>query len=201
MHTLALRLTRWLRADLATLERAEPLMPVEDRAADTWEPLVAVADHAGGHWPERARVAVVTLTNEADDNRQRSSRVRLLADCRIAFGAEAALPTAVLLDRLKADPDAPWVDYGPTGLTPAKLSTLLREFDIRPGNIRFPDGIQAKGYRRADFTDAWTRYCPEDISQPRAGLIVPEGQTVPAVPAPGRTGRTGRLSTQHRGSS
>lgn len=200
LHTLALRLTRWIRADLATLERAEPSMPVEDRAADTWEPLVAVADHAGGHWPERARAAVVTLTNEADDNRQTSSQVRLLADCRIAFGDESALPTAVLLDRLKADPDAPWIDYGPTGLTPAKLSTLLREFDIRPGNIRFPDGIQAKGYQRADFTDAWTRYCPEDMAQLRAGSIVPEGQTVPAAPAPGRMGRTGRLSTQHRGS-
>src|SRR5262249_15850242 len=54
LHTLALRLSRWLRVDLATLERAEPPMPIEDRAADTWEPLVAVADHAGGHWPARA---------------------------------------------------------------------------------------------------------------------------------------------------
>ena len=30
---------------------ADPEMPVEDRAADTWEPLIAVADAAGGHWP------------------------------------------------------------------------------------------------------------------------------------------------------
>jgi len=200
LHTLALRLTRWLRADLATLERAEPRMPVEDRAADTWEPLVTVADHAGGHWPERARAAVVTLTAEAEDNTQASNRVRLLADCRSAFGDESVLPTAVLLDRLKADPDAPWADYGPAGLTPAKLSALLREFDIRPGNIRFPDATQAKGYRRADFTDAWTRYCPEHIPQPWADLIVPEPQAVPAVPASGRMGRPGHLSTQHRGS-
>lgn len=34
-----------------------PVMPVEDRAADTWEPLVAVADLAGGAWPEAARAA------------------------------------------------------------------------------------------------------------------------------------------------
>ena len=33
------------------LSAAEPDMPVEDRAADTWEPLIAVADAAGGHWP------------------------------------------------------------------------------------------------------------------------------------------------------
>ena len=199
LHKLALRLARWLRGDLAVLERAEPPMPVEDRAADTWEPLVAVADLAGGHWPERARAAVVTLVSEADDNQQPSSRVRLLADCRAAFVDESAIATAVLLERLKSDPDAPWADYGPAGLTPAKLSALLREFDIRPGNIRFPDGIQAKGYRRADFTDAWTRYCPEEISQP-AG--VPESRPVPVVPAQGRVGRPGRHapSTRHRGS-
>ena len=30
---------------------AAPDMPLEDRAADTWEPLIAVADLAGGDWP------------------------------------------------------------------------------------------------------------------------------------------------------
>ncbi len=31
----------WLRDNLDHLERAEPAMPLEDRAADTWEPLIA----------------------------------------------------------------------------------------------------------------------------------------------------------------
>ena len=39
--------TGWLGAHLAELEKAEPAMPLEDRAADTWEPLIAVADLAG----------------------------------------------------------------------------------------------------------------------------------------------------------
>jgi len=190
LHRLATRLAAWLRADLALLERAEPAMPVEDRAADTWEPLVSVADHAGGHWPVRARAAVVTLTAEAEDSGQTSNRVRLLTDCQTAFSTEPALPTVVLLDRLKSEPDAPWADYGPAGLTPAKLGALLREFDIRPSNIRFPDGLQAKGYKRADFTDAWTRYCP--------ALIVPAARSVPAVPARGREGRPGRLDSLTR---
>src|ERR1043165_3260906 len=34
----AARLARWLGRHLAELERAEPTMPLEDRAADTWEP-------------------------------------------------------------------------------------------------------------------------------------------------------------------
>jgi hypothetical protein len=191
LQTLAERLAAWLRPDLTRLERAEPAMPVEDRAADTWEPLVIVADHAGGQWPDRARIAVLTLTAEAADHGQFSTRVRLLADCRTVFGTDTAVSTAVLLDRLKADPEAPWTDYGPTGLTAAKLGTLLREYDIRSGNIRFPDGAQAKGYQRADFADAWARYCPATEDEP--------GTAVPAVPRstpqvqPGRLTSVGRL--------
>ena len=136
-------------------------MPVEDRAADTWEPLVAVADHAGGHWPDRSRAAVLVLTAEATDTGEVSTRIRLLTDCRTAFGDHDAIPTTVLLDRLKSDPEAPWADYGPAGLTAMKLGVLLREYGIRSTTIRFPGLGQAKGYQRADFTDAWTRYCPQ----------------------------------------
>jgi hypothetical protein len=159
LRTLALQLSKWLRADLPALEAAEPAMPVEDRAADTWEPLTAIADHAGAHWPDRARAAVLALTAEADDNSDSSTRIRLLADCRTAFGADTALSTATLLERLKTDPEAPWLELGPNGLTAMKLGVILREYDIRSTTIRFTDG-QAKGYRRADFTDAWARYCP-----------------------------------------
>ncbi|WP_174564893.1 DUF3631 domain-containing protein [Actinomadura chibensis] len=173
LRHLAADLSRWLRADLPTLEAAEPPMPVEDRAADTWEPLVTVADYAGGQWPDRARAAVLALTAEADDNGQMSTRLRLLTDCRTAFGADPALPTAVLLDRLKTDPEAPWCDYGPNGLTAMKLGTILREYEIRSSNIRFLDGTQAKGYQRADFTDAWARYCPQPTR--------PEDENTPAA--------------------
>ncbi|CNE52171.1 DNA primase [Mycobacterium tuberculosis] len=158
LRQLAADFAAWLRADLATLEAAEPPMPVEDRAADTWEPLIVVADHAGAHWPDRARAAVLALTADADDNEQMSTRLRLLTDCRTAFGTDTALPTVVLLDRLKADPEAPWGDYGPSGLTAMKLGVLLREYEIRSSTIRFPTG-QAKGYQRVDFLDAWGRYC------------------------------------------
>lgn len=47
LRALAERLPTWLRDDLPALEAAVPAIPVEDRAADTWEPLTAVAGHAG----------------------------------------------------------------------------------------------------------------------------------------------------------
>lgn len=165
LRQLAAQLTEWSRADLTALELAEPDMPVEDRAADTWEPLVAVADHAGAHWPDRSRAAVLVLTTEANDSGEVSARIRLLTDCRSAFGDHDAIPTSVLLERLKSDPEAPWADYGPAGLTAMKLGVLLREYGIRSATIRFPTLGQAKGYQRADFTDAWNRYCPDPESE------------------------------------
>ena len=163
LRHLAHDLTTWLRADLTSLEAAEPPMPVEDRAADNWEPLVIVADHAGGTWPDRARHAAETLTNTATDNDPASLSATLLADCRRAFGTEPALPTEQLLTRLRDDPEAPWADLGPAGLTAMRFGILLRDYGIRSGNVRFPDGTQKKGYERADFADAWNRYLPPEL--------------------------------------
>ncbi|MCX2732514.1 DUF3631 domain-containing protein [Saccharopolyspora sp. NFXS83] len=163
---LAGRVGEWLRADLAQLERAEPPMPIEDRAADTWEPLIAVADHAGGDWPDRAREAALTLIAESQGDNEGTLRTRLLIDCRTAFGDQYEIASGELIRQLNADPEAPWRDYGSQGLTQAKLARLLGEFDIRSGNVRFPDGSQSKGYRRADFLDAWTRYCPPAGGEP-----------------------------------
>lgn len=61
--------------------------------------------------------------------------------------------------------EAPWRDFRTGGLNAAKLGKLLAEFEIKSATIRFP-GTQAKGYRRTDFEDAWTRYCPEPVGLP-----------------------------------
>ncbi|MEO3853649.1 DUF3631 domain-containing protein [Acrocarpospora sp. B8E8] len=175
-QTLATRLEQWLRADLPTLEQAEPAMPVEDRAADTWEPLVIVADYAGHSWPDRARAAALALTAEADDNDHTSARVRLLASCRTAFATDTALPTALLLERLKADPEGEWNEHGPAGLTAMRLGAMLREYGIRPVMIRFANG-PARGYHRGDFTDAWGRYCPTVEPVPEAAILTMGGGT------------------------
>jgi hypothetical protein len=198
LRQLAERLATWLGADLDILERAEPAMPVEDRAADTWEPLVVVADHAGAHWPDRSRAAVLTMTEQAATDGQMSDRLRLLADCRTVFGSDTALPTSVLLDRLKSETEAPWADYGPAGLTAMRLGVILREYEIRSANIRFPD-TQAKGYQRADFLDAWERYCPLPVTAvPDPTEPDSEGGAVPAVPASSPQVSAGRLETVGR---
>ncbi|MGF6944079.1 DUF3631 domain-containing protein, partial [Streptomyces auratus] len=133
LDNLRKRLNQWVVAHHDHLGTATPDMPVEDRAADTWEPLLAIADLAGGDWPEIGREACVTLTETRDANAQTTLQTRLLTDCRTAFGDAEALPTSVLLDRLKDDPEAPWATYSNPlqGLTAMKLGFLLRDFDIR----------------------------------------------------------------------
>lgn len=196
LRKLANDLTGWLRGNLLDLEKAEPVMPLEDRAADTWEPLIAVADLAGADWPARGRRAAQALTAAREGDTEFSDRLRVLIDCRTAFGDLDAIPTAVLLDRLKADPEGRWAEYGGAGLTPMKLGVLLKEYEITSGNIRFPQPIgQTKGYKRAAFTDAWTRYCPppETGDQGREGE--PSQPSQPSQPSstPGRHLRAVRL--------
>jgi hypothetical protein len=186
LDELRQRLNQWLASHVDDLTDAAPDMPLEDRAADTWEPMIAVADLAAGQWPRAARRAAVALTSDRDAGDEGSLHTRLLADCRVAFQDADALPTAVLLDRLKSDSEAPWATHGPNGLTPMKMGNLLRDFEIRSGNIRFTTG-QAKGYARSDFTDAWSRYCPE----PKTA----EGEGVPAVPGVPSQVSTGTASS------
>ena len=165
LTSVAAQLDRWLGKHLAELESAEPAMPLEDRAADTWEPLIAVADLAGGTWPELARHAAVALTADQDPRPPASSdRIRLLADCRTAFG-DARQPrclTTTPLTRLQRRPRSPVVrprpgrDHRQCGSATCSATTTSA-----PPTIRFGEPIgQAKGYYRADFTDAWARYCP-----------------------------------------
>jgi hypothetical protein len=168
------QLNQWITPHISTLTDATPDMPLEDRAADTWEPLIALADLAGGQWPRAARKAALALTSDRDAGDEGSTPTRLLTDCRIAFQDADALPTAVLLERLRSDPEAPWATLGANGLTAMKMGNLLRDFEIRSDTIRFTTG-QAKGYVRSDFADAWNRYCPEPETE--------VGEAVPAVPA------------------
>ncbi|MFD4320785.1 DUF3631 domain-containing protein [Streptomyces sp. NPDC058548] len=166
LHAVRDRLLAWLAPLHTTAMDLTPKMPVEDRAADTWEPLIAIADLAGGPWPEAARAACLAMTrHEAEQDQDHSAlNIRLLADIRRAFASEGnpvVIRTGRLLGILNEDAESPWPEYSDKGLTPRGLQILLNDYGIRSANRRFPDGFQAKGFTRLQFTDAWARYCPE----------------------------------------
>jgi Protein of unknown function (DUF3631) len=164
LHDLRDQLATWARAHLRDLQHAAPAMPLEDRAADTWEPLIAIADLAGSDWPARARDAAATMTQaEAQQEEDTAASVRLLADLRQVFQAAEveALYTSTILEALHQLEDAPWADWYGHPLTTRDLAKLLRPYQVESKNIReHGTGAPRKGYARTDLHDAWARYVP-----------------------------------------
>lgn len=129
---------------------------VEDRAADVWEPLLMVADAAGGDWPQRARLAAVTLVTDAKESTP-SLRVRLLSDLRVVFKDEESMFTSDILIALNGMEEAPWGELRGKPLDSRGLANFLKPFGIKSITVR--DGTKtAKGYRRSHLVDDWERY-------------------------------------------
>ncbi len=144
-----------------------PDMPtgIEDRDADVWEPLLAVADAAGGDWPERARVAAVTLVTLSKESTP-SMGIRLLSDLRVVFGDCEAMSTESVLSALHALDESPWAEWYGKGLSPNQLAKMLKPFDVHPKVVRIA-ARTPRGYTREDFEDAWKRYLPKNPSGDR----------------------------------
>ena len=157
LRTLGGHLGTWVRAHLDELRHAEPDMPVEDRAADTWEPLIAIADLAGGDWPARARKAASALT--AEDDTDTSLGARLLADLRDVFGAADKMHGETILAALYKISEAPWADYYGHPLNARDLARLLKPYRVSAADVKI-DGVTKRGYRRDDLHDPFTRYLP-----------------------------------------
>jgi Protein of unknown function (DUF3631) len=139
-------------------------MPLEDRAADTWEPLIAVADLAAGGWPDRARHAAIAMTRaESQQEEDSTASVRLLADLRDLFDQADtdALYTTTILERLHKIDDAPWADWYGHPLTTRDLARLLRPYEAVSKSVREGGtGEPRKGYHRGDLHEPWSRYLP-----------------------------------------
>jgi hypothetical protein len=157
------RLLSW-STSATPLEDGWPDMPtgVEDRDADVWEALLAVADLAGGHWPKTARAAAVTLVTDSR-TRQPSLGVLLLADIRTVFGgtADDVMSTSELLTKLNDLEESPWaVIRRGEPLNARGLANRLGKYGIRPRKHRVGADATVRGYARAEFEDAWSRYLP-----------------------------------------
>lgn len=157
---LRAELSAWAESVECAAAAMWPAMPdgIRDRDADVWEPLLAVADLAGGDWPQRARVAAVTLVTLSKESTP-SLGVKLLQDIRAAFGDEDQLPTKDLLEKLHSIEESPWGDLRGKPLDERGLASRLRAYEIKSTTIRVWSATK-KGYRKSDFADAWSRYSP-----------------------------------------
>lgn len=165
---LRVALAAWCGANLDRLRSARPEIPerLSDRQADCCEPLLAIADLAGADWPDIARRALVELCCAAQEADQ-SIGIRLLADIRAIFLERGVdrISSADLVEALAEIETSPWSEWSKgKPITKPKLAHLLNKFGITPSTVRFPNGKVAKGYYRADCTDAWGLYLPQDTT-------------------------------------
>jgi hypothetical protein len=204
LQSLRDRVNAWVVDRLDVIGKAEPELPVEDRAADVWESLVAVADVAGGTWPALARAAAVALSEEHDqDDAAGSDALRLLADIREVFRSFGVsfLPSRELVNRLRGLDDSPW---GEIDLTTVKLADRLRPYKVEP---RRNTAGTARGYRLEDFADTFSRYLattpsePVKSSEPQVtGGMAPDGLTGQGVRPSDPSGALSRQSDDLTGS-
>ena len=156
-------LERWARSVTDDIGFSDMPEGVEDRNADVWEALIAVADAAGGVWPALARETAVTLVTE-NKSKGGSLGVQLLRDLRKVFGPAETMTTNAILSTLHAMDESPWADLKGKPLDARGLGYRLSQYGIHPTTVRNGAAI-AKGYKRYDMHDAWSRYLP-DVPQP-----------------------------------
>jgi hypothetical protein len=174
---LRAELVKWAIANHGELAEARPEMPkgISDRNADVWEPLIVIGDMAGGSWARRIREAAVDLTNARRD-RDPSLGMQLLADCFTVFEARVPadrLRTGDLLAGFVALDERPWSNLRGEPLDARGLAYRLKRYDVKPDVHRF-DTVTARGYLRADFEDAWSRYLPSLIPTNCVTRVTPE---------------------------
>jgi hypothetical protein len=155
------RAEAWAMAHLDALGKARPALPefLSDRAADCCEPLIAIAELAGGPWPNLLLASLKELYGSRDATED-TVGVRLLSDVRDVFGDDDRMTSADLLNGLHGIEEAPWGDWYGKPLAFRSLAKMLRPYGIKPDSIRIDEDKTPKGYMRAQFEDAWTRYLP-----------------------------------------
>lgn len=112
----------------------------DNRRADNWRLLFSIAGLCSGaeEWGDKARAAAVKIEGASDTT---SVSVRLLIHVKKIFDEDkcAAILSATLVTRLKADPEAPWDEWNRgKGLTQNSLARLLSRVHVRSGDVHLP---------------------------------------------------------------
>jgi hypothetical protein len=163
------QLARWAEDRGEILGAALPDQPEGfiNRTASNWQLMFAVADSLGQG--ERARAIAHHIAGVTD---MASAGVALLRDIKVMFDSSTLdyLTSKTIIERLTADPEKQWTEWSRgKPITEKGLAALLHEYRIFSRNVGGRDA-QSKGYRRADFTDAWERYLAPAAEKAERGL-------------------------------
>ncbi len=149
-------------ADLLRSIHPTPLSGFNPRQNDIAEVLLAIAQLAGDGWPQRLPQAL-TVVCKATRAEDASIGVILLSDIRTVFDERKTdtVSSKMMTECLCEIEGRPWAEWSHgKGLTANNLARQLKKFKIYPMKIRLGPAETAQSYRRGDFVDAWSRYCP-----------------------------------------
>jgi Protein of unknown function (DUF3631) len=173
------QLARWAADNGAVLGSAQAAMPEGflNRLASNWQLMFAIADSFGEG--KRAREAARQIAGVTD---LISAGVELLQDLKAMFNASTLdyLTSKAIIASLTADPEKRWAEWNRgKPITEKGVAGLLHEYQIISRDVG-PEDRRVKGYRRADFADAWNRYePPEKESTPSDPDNLPHSRAEP----------------------
>jgi hypothetical protein len=178
------QLARWA-ADNGALSLGRPPMPdgFLNRMASNWQLIFAIADSLGEEAGARARAAAQQIAGTIDVT---SAGVELLEDIKTMFGRSTLdyLTSKAIVADLIADPEKRWAEWSRgRPITEKGVAGLLHGYRIVSKGVG-PEGRQAKGYRKADFADAWERYLAPKKEEPSLDPdILPSSRQAPCNPS------------------
>ena len=164
--------------DIAVLN---PELPVRDRDREVWLPLFMVAHLADSEWIKRAELALSNIEEAKSDNTLPRER-QLLSDIWKIFQAQEKdkIKSSVIILELIGMLDSEWgtYNYGKP-INERALAKKLRTYEIKPSQIRFENGVGAKGYYRSEVESAVKRYL--DPSMPAISETTETPETEPTA--------------------
>jgi len=176
------QLARWAQDCGEALGSVQPVQPegFMNRTASNWQLLFAIADSLGEEAGARARTIAQHIAGVTD---MASAGVALLQDIKTMFEASTLdhLTSKTIIERLTSDPEKRWAEWSRgKPITEKGVAGLLHEYRIGSRTVG-PKGSTAKGYRKADFEDAWERYLTPEAETAEGG---PDSDILPSTRRP-----------------
>lgn len=166
--------------DIAILN---PELPVRDRDREVWLPLFMVAHLADSEWIKRAELALSNIEEAKSDNTLPRER-QLLSDIWKIFQAQEKdkIKSSVIIVELIGMLDSEWgtYNYGKP-INERALAKKLRTYEIKPSQIRFENGVGAKGYYRSEVESAVKRYLDPSMPATTETTETPETEPTPEL--------------------
>ena len=166
--------------DIAVLN---PELPVRDRDREVWLPLFMVAHLADSEWIKRAELALSNIEEAKSDNTLPRER-QLLSDIWKIFQAQEKdkIKSSVIIVELIGMLDSEWgtYNYGKP-INERALAKKLRTYEIKPSQIRFENGVGAKGYYRSEVESAVKRYLDPSMPAISETTETPETEPTPEL--------------------